>query len=278
MPGEAEQVPEETAHFGKERVKACAVVLIENAETDDDNDLVVDVHRNVRDLFERFLAEFLLDENKHAEIQSPDDEVPARAVPETGGKPDEEQTHPLSALSEDRNVKQIIAEEASERNVPALPELLDGTADKRIVEVFVEMEAENASHTDGHVGIAREVEIDLHGIGDDTDPCGKDRSRIDRGGQIKFGKQFEVIGDDDLFPQTDEHTGKALGQIGQTGMTVVNLFRDGGVTDDRSGDKLGEQRDVKQQLGESLLNGDVLPIHVDDVGKDLERVEADTER
>ena len=43
----------------------------------------------------------------------------------------------------------IVAEEATERDVPAAPKLGDGATDVRVVEVFVEMKAQTASHADG---------------------------------------------------------------------------------------------------------------------------------
>ena len=43
--------------------------------------------------------------------------------------------------------------------MPSLPKLGYALADEGVVEVFVEMEAENASQADGDVGVAREIEV-----------------------------------------------------------------------------------------------------------------------
>ena len=45
--------------------------------------------------------------------------------------------------------------------MPATPEVGDGVAAVGVVEVLIELESQTAPHTDGHIGIARKVEVDL---------------------------------------------------------------------------------------------------------------------
>ena len=45
--------------------------------------------------------------------------------------------------------------------MPSAPEISDGAATVRMVEVLVEVKTETPSYTDSHVGIPREIEINL---------------------------------------------------------------------------------------------------------------------
>ena len=68
----------------------------------------------------------------------------------------------------------VIPKPASKGNVPASPELGYTGGNIRVIEVLFEIESQHFAKADGHIGISAEIEIQLHGIGEDTDPCGKD--------------------------------------------------------------------------------------------------------
>ena len=117
-------------------------------------------------------AQSLRDEERPV-VQAPDDEVPARAVPQTAQEEhqDEVAVHPsrADAVAAERDV-QVIAEPRRERDVPAAPELLDGVGDVRPPEVLGEPEAEHPPEADRHVGVARKIEVDLQRVADDPEP------------------------------------------------------------------------------------------------------------
>ena len=69
----------------------------------------------------------------------------------------------------------IVAEPERQGHVPAAPELGDALRHIGGVEVLGKAETQHARQADGHVGIAREVKIDLEGVGNGPDPgktCG----------------------------------------------------------------------------------------------------------
>jgi len=54
--------------------------------------------------------------------------------------------------------------------VPTAPEVGDRERAVRAVEVLGEVEPEHAGEADGHVGVSREVEVELDRVGQHTDP------------------------------------------------------------------------------------------------------------
>ena len=55
----------------------------------------------------------------------------------------------------------VVAQEGGQRDVPPPPELRDAGRDIRVIKVRAEVVPHRSRHADGHVGIAREIAIDL---------------------------------------------------------------------------------------------------------------------
>ena len=104
---------------------------------------------------------------------TPGHEGPGGTMPQTWEEehnPEVEVSASLAfTVATERNIK-IVHHPAAEGDVPAFPELRHALADIRVVEVFGELEAYHAPDADGHVTVAWEVEIDLHGVGKDAQP------------------------------------------------------------------------------------------------------------
>ena len=66
--------------------------------------------------------------------------------------------------------EQIIAQPGRQRDVPAPPEVRDVRRQVRHVEVLRQLVAEQVGDADGHVGVAGEVAVDLHGVGEHGQP------------------------------------------------------------------------------------------------------------
>ena len=145
-------------------------------------------------------------------------------------------------------------------------------------EVLVEVESEHSAHADRHIGIAREIEINLHCIDDDGIPCSCDGNRGSLRPEELIDDHGEMICENDLFAETDHQAREALAQVEQRGFAVFDLICDCGIADNRSGDELRKHRDIEQQMKRILLNVDLLPVEVNDIGEDLERIEADADR
>ncbi len=115
----------------------------------------------------------LLNDQQQTEVQSPENEVEVRAVPEAGQEPHDQQVEDLSARAlavAAQGDVYILSEPCAQRDMPASPEFGDALGNIRIVEVLEELKAQHISQSARHVGVAGEVEIDLEGIGDDAHP------------------------------------------------------------------------------------------------------------
>ena len=79
----ADKVPEELQ-------QPIEILEIEDTKSDENNNFTVNMSNDKWNLFHTLLADQLFNQNKQAEIQTPDNEIPACAVPESGTEPDEE--------------------------------------------------------------------------------------------------------------------------------------------------------------------------------------------
>ena len=105
-------------------------------------------------------------------IEAPDDERPARAVPQPAEQHREDQVAAHGdrslARSAERDVE-VIAEPARQRDVPTPPEVADRRRGVGRVEVVGEAEPEKQRDADRDVGISAEVRPDLDRIGVDRE-------------------------------------------------------------------------------------------------------------
>ena len=183
--------------------------------------------------------------------QSPEDERPARAVPQTGCEKYEKPVEPCPriplSVAAEWNI-QIVAEPAGQRNVPAAPELLDGGRGVRIIEVFAEMEAEHASETDGHIAVAGKIEVDLQRVANGARPSCQHADLSGRQREHGIRHLTERVRQQQLFAQTADKPADAECGLLRSGAAAVDLLLDVMVFDDRPGDQLREKRDVQQHL------------------------------
>ena len=213
-----------------------------------------------------FLQELLQEEAlQHQEdepIEAPKDEVPARTVPESRQRPDNQSIQDIArdgaAISPQWDVD-IVAEEAAERHVPPAPELRHRLCRVGVVEVLRIVEAQDLPHADGHVGVGAEVQVDLQHERRHPQPAAKDRDPL-QVSQV-FREEFRVGGR--LICQQQSVHKRAAGVSQQrlfckpaceAADTVRQLFRSGApnkeflrntvVAYNRSGDALMKQRRI----------------------------------
>ncbi|CDD01690.1 uncharacterized protein BN636_00587 [Ruminococcus sp. CAG:382] len=141
--------------------------------------------------------------------------------------------------------------------MPSLPKLTYRTAYEWIIEVFIEMEAENPPHTDCHIRISRKVKIHLHSVSDNADPSTENGGIADiddssrrsfMNAEHKLNEQVEVVCEKYFFCQTDDKAASSFGKIGNCCFTRPDLTRNGFVTYDRTRDELREQRDIHEEI------------------------------
>ena len=158
--------------------------------------------------------------------------------------------------------------------MPTPPEIRNGIRHIGIIEILTEGEAHHFAQADGHIRVAGEIEIDLEGVHNDAQPGRRHRSF--RGFADPGPDLPRRIGQKDFFAHTGgqgAHTGgKQLSGMGAGAKLIVHVL----IADDRAGDQLGEQGHVGAECGKIPLFVGIHPIHVDDVGQRLERIEGNT--
>ena len=208
----------------------------------------------------------------------PDDEVPASTVPHTRQKPDYKEVERLmAAVATKRNVD-IVTEETTQRDVPPTPEVGNRPTAIGMIKVLIEVEAHTAAHTNGHIGVARKVEVNLQRIGQYTNPRTRRREAVYAAEKELVGQLRELVGDDDLLAQANKEAKDSIGNILRRSLTLVDLTRDGIVAHDRACHELREHRNIEQQITKMALHGGLTTVDIDKVGYRLEGVEANTYR
>src|SRR5689334_20485518 len=93
--------------------------------------------------------------------------------------------------------KNIVPKPAGQCHVPTLPKFGDGTGRIRGVKVWWQLKAEQIADSNRHIAIAREIEIQLIGVGEGCEPCADEmkltvmiEQRVDDGGQIVCNDQL----------------------------------------------------------------------------------------
>ena len=199
-------------------------------------------------------------------------------MPESGEPPDDEEiSEPVAPVSAERDVD-IVAEEGAERDVPAAPEIGRAAGHIGMVEILGVVEAKHPAHADGHVGVAGEIEVDLHGKSEQPKP-GASRANL-REVAIEPGLHEERghIGDADLFEEPLRKPAQpAPGAIPRMD-TVIDLGRNLGVSDNRAGDELVKEAHKEQELERRAGGGDLAAIDIDHIGNGLKGVEGDADR
>ena len=218
--------------------------------------------------------------SRAAKVEAPEQEVPAGPVPDAGSRPYHQQVKEQAGLADPVAAQgdiEILPKPGAQRDVPAPPEFSDGPGDIGIVEVAQEIKAQHPPQAHSHIGIAREVKIELEGEGQDAQPspC---RGELRCGhGLVGVPEHAEIIGQKDLFRQThhkDLHTGgKLLRGVGAVLQLIVQVL----VLDDGTGDELREEGDKGAEGNDVLLAPGVPSVDVDGIAHGLEGVEGDAD-
>ena len=154
--------------------------------------------------FGKLLFEQPLNTQQHEKIQSHSTKFPARAVPEARERPDDEEVQvDMLAVAAERYVD-IIPEERAERNVPPSPEFGNGLCGIRQLEVLHVPEPEDPAKADRHVGIAREVEVDLEHVHERAKPDAK-RRRPGKRAPSSWSATCPMVGKQNLLPRPTQN-------------------------------------------------------------------------
>ena len=170
-------------------------------------------------------------------------------------------------------------QKTAQGHVPPFPEILHGYRPVWRVEVFRDLDPEQPSRADGHVGIAAEVKVQLQGIA-----CRRKKGRGSvQGGEVLIAVihgKGKRIRKKHFFPEADGKPHHALckpfGRKAPSSV-ILKLGNRGGVQDDGAGDQRGEKGHEAEVIQKPAM-GRVPPAAVDEEGKLLEGEKADPKR
>lgn len=158
--------------------------------------------------------------------------------------------------------------------MPATPELLRVAGLIRRVEVLRQVEAHEQRDADSDVGVAGEVRINLHRVGEQGEEvleAGEEHRALEHAVDEVDG---EVVGKDDLLEQTvqdPEHRYAKL-PAGEEERTI-ELRHELRSADDRSGYELREERDVEAEVEDVFHRLNLAAVDIHGVGDNLEDIE-----
>ena len=130
--------------------------------------------------------------------------------------------------------------------MPAAPKIRDAFGFVGRVEIQRKANAEEAGDADRHVGISREVEIELEGIGESADPCGYQADGVSRarGPKTLVGPRRDGVSNEDFFGQAHGEKRDPYTDIGgavRRAALFAELRHRLALVDDGAGDDLWEK-------------------------------------
>ncbi len=162
--------------------------------------------------------------------------------------------------------------------MPAAPEVLDRDRCVRRVEVLREPEPEQQRDPDRHVGVAREVRVDLHGVRVDRDQDLERRVLTGRGEDLVHDRRGEVVRDHHLLEEARGDQVEGAARVDAPRIPrCVDLRDQLRGPDDRPCHEVREEREVHRELLEGRRL-EVAAVRVDDVADRHEGVERDADR
>lgn len=195
-------------------------------------------------------------------------------MPDAREQPDDEEVENparlLYAAAAERNVH-VIAKPGAQRNMPAPPKVRYGARDVGIIEVLLKVESKQPSEPDCHVGIAREVEVDLQRVAEHAVPGGQHGKSAARHAEEIVRNHAHIVGKQHLFTKADHKAPQSVGKVIRRDRTGGNLRVHGVVAHNRARDELREHCNIERQIKDALLRRRCLAVHVDGIGHNLER-------
>ena len=184
---------------------------------------------------------------------------------------------PALAIAAQGNI-QIVPQPRRQRDVPSMPELGDAGGQVRSPEIGGQMIAQDPGGPDGHVGVTREIAIDLQAVGQHRQPR-RDRAEGPRVVEDVIHEERDVVGDEDLLEQADRELPETEKSVVPVQSDVgLQLGQEDGGTDDGPGYELREESHEQGKIEEVPAGLQPAAIDIDRVAERLERVERDADR
>ena len=225
---------------------------------------------------------YLVETEEDTVNTAPEDEVEGSTVPKTSEEHGHEEVEVLTELAVTVTSKgdvEIVLEPGGEADVPTAPELGDGLGLVRAVEVLGKLETEQEGNTYRHVGVAREVAVNLEGVAIDGKEILESTVEVWLVEDALDEVDGDVVGDDGFLEESrdDEEDACAEHLVGhEQGATY--LWDEVTCPHDRTCHELGEKRDVEGIVEEPVEGTYVATIDIDGVTQRLEGEETDAHR
>ena len=171
---------------------------------------------------------------------------------------------------------QVVAQPGGQADMPAPPEFGDRLADIGLVEVLHEAEAHHQAQTNGHAAVAGEIEVQLRGVGDGSQP-GLAGGRVGQPEAVVDHRR-QTIGDEHLLDEALHEARSAFGELVETVGTLDELVGQVLVAQYRPGDQLREQGNEGGEVDRMASRLDIAAVDIDQVAERLEDVEGDADR
>ena len=214
-------------------------------------------------------------------VESPEDEGPRGAVPESADEEDGEGVAQLegarTAVAAERDID-VVAQPRHQGDVPAAPEVGDAGGEIGCAEVLHEFDAEEAGAAHGDVGVAGEVAVDLDGEEEGSD---EECQCALLSGCLPDNIHGEGAGvcHNHLLAEAPEHLAQAIDSpIIIKGTRAKHLRQEVGGALDGSCHELREEADVGEEGRGIAGGGEAAAIDVDGIAEGLEGVEGDAHR
>ena len=234
-----------------------------------------------RGLFQDIPQRVLLQNQPRGKVQTPEDEVPAGAVPEAGAEPDDQnipQRLDRAAPVSPQGDIQVLPEPTGQRHVPPPPELRNRCGQIGVVKVLVEPETKNPAQADGHIGVAGKVKVDLKAEGQQAHPAARRRQRPGSlGRQLGIPQSADGVRQQHFFSKAHTEPAGSQGKVLRAVDPVIQVLCHGLVLDDRPCDQLREHGDEGAEADDVPLHRGILPVDVDGVAHGLEGKEGNAD-
>ena len=138
------------------------------------------------------------------------------------------------------------------------------------------MKAEHFSEPDCHIGIPREIEINLKRVSCCTKPGRCDGKRYAHGKDI-VGNHRHVICNEDFLAESINEAHHAVREIVKGFVAMLDLLLDIVIAHDRTCDELREERDVESDIQDTPLSLCLVIINIEEIGEQLECEERDAD-
>ena len=162
--------------------------------------------------------------------------------------------------------------------MPSSPEFRDAPGNIRIIKVFQEVEAEHFSETDGHIGVTREIKVDLEGVSQGSQP-GSCHRKLGNGKSCRrIPEKADVIRQQDLFSHTGHKAVDAFREVIQIFPAFLHLLRNGLILYDGSCDQLRKHGNIGSIADPVLLHVRISTVNINGIGHGLEGEKGDTDR